>query len=250
MLTKPDSDPSASGAHHEVPYPSITCPESRASRKRRAIAEAAIRVFIRDGFVGASVDAIASEARVSKPTIYAHFGNKESLFRSILSTIMETTRDDFATWLDEPLGASGDLKSELRDYGRRWVRAVLRPDILALHRLVICEAQRFPELGETWYEAGPAYVDCKLARQLACLSEQGMLDVPDPMLAAQHFGYLLIGPLQTMLLFKPREQVTDDEINRFVEAGLSVFFARYGPKIKAATDRSVSTESTESTERT
>src|SRR6476660_182308 len=66
----------------------------RARLKRRAIAEAAARIFIRDGFAGASVDDIAGEAGVSKPTVYAYFGNKETLFHSMLATILREALAD------------------------------------------------------------------------------------------------------------------------------------------------------------
>src|SRR5215204_5592639 len=60
----------------------------RASRgridKREAILTAALRVFSQQGYERASVDEIAAEAGVAKPTIYNHFGTKEQLFRDVL----------------------------------------------------------------------------------------------------------------------------------------------------------------------
>jgi TetR/AcrR family transcriptional repressor of mexJK operon len=47
-------------------------PESRSVRKRRAILDAATKVFLAEGFAGASMDAIATAAGVSKPTVYNH----------------------------------------------------------------------------------------------------------------------------------------------------------------------------------
>ena len=48
--------------------------------KRAAILDAAKRLFVAQGFDGVSMDQIASEAGVSKLTVYSHFGDKESLF--------------------------------------------------------------------------------------------------------------------------------------------------------------------------
>ena len=62
--------------------------QESARPKRQTIADAALQVFLRQGFAGASVDEIAAEARVSKPTIYAHFGSKEELFRRIMAAIV------------------------------------------------------------------------------------------------------------------------------------------------------------------
>lgn len=53
--------------------------------KRRAIVEAALRVFAQVGYAQASLDVIAAEAGVSKPTIYNHLGSKENLFRYVMT---------------------------------------------------------------------------------------------------------------------------------------------------------------------
>lgn len=211
----------------------------RAGEKRRLIIEAAERVFVRDGFAGASVDAIAAEAGVSKATIYAHFGNKETLFRSILRAILESRVDAFSAELNEHPDTPTDsedadtIEGELLALGRRWARAILRPDVLALRRLVIGEMERFPELGRVWFEEGPGRVDRERARQFARFAEQGKLRLNDADLAAQHFGHLVIGPPQTMLLFKAREQLTDDEIEAYVRTGVAVFLSHYGVKTQS-----------------
>ena len=49
-------------------------------RKHRAILEAAEELFLRQGFLGTSMDEIASLAGVSKQTVYARFSSKEALF--------------------------------------------------------------------------------------------------------------------------------------------------------------------------
>ncbi|HCI98964.1 MAG TPA: TetR/AcrR family transcriptional regulator, partial [Sulfitobacter sp.] len=43
-------------------------------------------IFLRCGFEGASVDAIAEEANVSKATLYAHSPSKERLFLIVVDT--------------------------------------------------------------------------------------------------------------------------------------------------------------------
>lgn len=201
---------------------------SRRARKRRDIIQAATRVFLRDGFAGASVDAIAAEARVSKPTLYTHFGNKEALFRAILTAILEERVRGFASELERPLGQTDDLEIELTRVGRAWARSILQPDVIALRRLVIGEMERFPELGRVWFEAGPGRVDRARTEQFADLTARGRLRLDDPALAAQHFGHLIVGQPQMLLLFKARESFSDEEIDEFVRAGVAVFLSHYG----------------------
>jgi len=70
-------------------------------RTRVRILRAARREFVRKGFAGARVDAIARAASVNKRMLYHYFGNKEALFRAIL-------REGIATNLDLVAAAPAD----------------------------------------------------------------------------------------------------------------------------------------------
>lgn len=52
--------------------------------RRRQVLDAAVAVFSEEGFHGASMDAIAVRAGVSKPLVYAHGGSKDELFAACL----------------------------------------------------------------------------------------------------------------------------------------------------------------------
>jgi len=52
--------------------------------RRRQVLDAAVAVFSEEGFHGASMDAVAARAGVSKPLVYAHGGSKEELFAACL----------------------------------------------------------------------------------------------------------------------------------------------------------------------
>lgn len=52
--------------------------------RRRQVLDAAVAVFSEEGFHGASMDAVAVRAGVSKPLVYAHGGSKEELFAACL----------------------------------------------------------------------------------------------------------------------------------------------------------------------
>lgn len=57
--------------------------------RRRAILDAATRMFSQHGVRRASVDLIAGQAQVAKPTIYAHFGDKDGLFVAVCAAVGE-----------------------------------------------------------------------------------------------------------------------------------------------------------------
>lgn len=197
-------------------------------RKRQVIADAALRVFLRQGFAGASVDEIAAEARVSKPTIYAHFGNKEALFRRIIAAIVEDAQQALSACTPTPAQDARDVMRELSEYAEIWMRSILQPDLLALRRLVIGEAARFPEVALAYYHSGPRHVEGRLAARLSELAEAGYVTLKDPFVAAQQFGYLVVGPLQTRVMFVPSAPPTPAETAQAIETGVTAFLILHG----------------------
>ena len=61
--------------------------------KRDEIAEAAIRVFNRMGFQGASITAVAEELGVERASLYYYFSSKEALFDDVVRTVVERNLD-------------------------------------------------------------------------------------------------------------------------------------------------------------
>src|ERR1700737_611368 len=178
--------------------PTADEPEPRASRKRRAILDAAGDVFLRNGYVGTSMDEIAAVAAVSKQTVYKHFTDKATLFNELITVTVRDT--DGAPGPIVPSGV-GPIDEELRAFARHLLRGVMQPRVLQLRRLVIGEATRFPALGRAFHEAGPAAMIDTLATLFARLADQGHLHVDDPRLAAEHFLWLVLSsPLNRAML--------------------------------------------------
>jgi TetR/AcrR family transcriptional regulator, mexJK operon transcriptional repressor len=200
--------------------------EPRSVRKRQAILEAATTVFLRNGYLGTSMDEIAALAAVSKQTVYKHFADKERLFSEIVvSTVNEAgepTVDEVVNLRD-----SGDIEADLRDLARRLLERVMQPRLLQLRRVVIGEAGRFPELGRTFYELGPGRTVDALALAFDNLAERGVLELDDPRLAAAHFNWLIMSiPLNQAMLFGQDEPPAD--LDRYADTGVRVFLAAYG----------------------
>jgi TetR/AcrR family transcriptional regulator, mexJK operon transcriptional repressor len=203
--------------------------ETRASRKRRAILEAATTVFLRNGYVGTSMDEIAALARVSKQTVYKHFEDKERLF---IELVVGTVNEASDPVYDEVrrLEDSGDLEADLRDLARRQLAAVIQPRLMQLRRLVIGEAGRFPELGRTFFEQGPGRTVAALAAAFERLAARGALELDDPVVAAQHFNWLIMSaPINQAMLLGRDDPPPPAELDRYAENGVRVFLAAYGP---------------------
>ena len=163
-----------------------------AQNKRQAILNAAADIFAEEGFAGASIDAIAVRAGVSRQTIYNQLGDKDNLFKVVVTEITERSTAGFFRVLDTFPVAPQDLEKELTEFSARLLRkAMCDPNGRWLRKLVETEGARFPKLFETWKEYGPGKKYPAVAARLAQLALAGYLDLDDPALAARQYMALL-----------------------------------------------------------
>lgn len=200
--------------------------EGRSARKRRAIMEAATALFLRNGYQGTSMDDIAALAAVSKQTVYKNFADKERLFSEIILGITGSS-DEIIQDMTRVLDGTDDLERALTALARRYLSAVLQPQVLQLRRLVIAEADRFPDLARSYYQRAPARALDTLAAAFGALAERGLLDLADPLLAAGHFAYLILSIPQDQAMFCVADHHTAAELDQFADAGVRVFLAAY-----------------------
>ena len=197
------------------------------TRKRMAILDAATEVFLRDGYLGTSMDEIAALSGVSKQTVYKQFASKEALFIEIVSSLTTKTGDSVHTEIE--LEEGGDLSAYLQDYAYRQLSAVLTPRVMQLRRLVIGEVSRFPELAKVLYKRGPMRALTALATAFERLAERGLLAIDDPMIAASQFNWLIMSaPLNQAMLLGDEAIPTQAELRRHAADGVRVFLAAYG----------------------
>jgi AcrR family transcriptional regulator len=201
----------------------------RSAAKRRAILDAARTTFLRDGYAGAPMDGVAALAAVSKQTVYKHFADKRSLFTAVLtdeiSATEQRTRSMVAT-----LGDSDDIAADLRAFARRHVVEVTEPHIVDLRRIVIAEADRFPDLAESWYANGPERGHAALAEQFARLADRGLLRLDDPLQAAQHFNWLVLSIPLNEVMFRPTApRPSRAALHRHADEATRIFLAAFTP---------------------
>jgi AcrR family transcriptional regulator len=194
----------------------------RTERKRAAITGAATTLFLRGGYRGTSMDDIAAAAAVSKQTVYKQFGDKERLFTEVVRTLVGAASDPVHDAV-RALAATGDLEADLRALARRQLELVLQPSLMRLRRLVIAEADRFPELGRLFHELGPGRTIDALADALS-----GLAAFDDPRLAAEQLNWLIMGePLNRAMLLGLDAPPTAEEIERWATSGVNAFLAAH-----------------------
>lgn len=199
-------------------------------RKRRAIVQAASDVFQAKGYLGTSMEEIATTASVSKQTVYNHFADKEQLFSEIvLATTGEI--DELVRLVAATLNDTVDVEKDLRRLGRVFIAALMDPKLLQLRRLVIANADRFPKLGTDWYEQGFERVLSTLASSFERLAERKLLRAVDPLLAANHFvGMLLWIPVNRAMFTGDHAYYTGRELHRYADAAVSAFLLGHSTK--------------------
>ncbi len=200
----------------------------RPSGKQAAILEAATRVFLDSGFRGTSMDAIAGAAGVAKQTVYQHFVDKERLFAEVVRGAVNAVADPVAAEIKR-LGSGGDLAADLKELAVRQLGAVLQPRVLALRRLVIAEAFRFPELGRAFFDQGPGRTVNGLAARFTELSREGRLRVDDPSTAAAEFNWLVMAAPINEAMLLGRTTFPAADLALIADRAVTTFMRAYGP---------------------
>jgi TetR/AcrR family transcriptional regulator, mexJK operon transcriptional repressor len=195
------------------------------SPKRQLVLDAAADLFMAQGYGAVSMDAIARAAGVSKATLYAYFTSKDQLFATIIG---EACRQNIAV-VDYLPDNEADIRSALTSFAGNTLRFLMQDRALAIHRVVISESVRFPELGRAFYDNGPGMFRGVFGDWLARQTAAGRLAVRDPALAADQFIGLLRGGLYLRATLGLTPPPTEAEIDATVEAAADTFLKAYAP---------------------
>jgi TetR/AcrR family transcriptional regulator, mexJK operon transcriptional repressor len=200
---------------------------TQSARKHKAIVEAATELFLRKGYQDTSMDEIAALAAVGKQTVYKHFSDKERLFSEIILGNIAIA-EGFTSAAAGILRDTDDLERDLREVARRYLAAVIQPLVLQLRRLIIGEAERFPELARAYYERVPEHTVTTLGSCFHDLAERGLLQADEPALAASHFAWLVLGqPLNKAMFCGQGAPFSTSELDHLADAAVRVFLAAY-----------------------
>lgn len=203
--------------------------EGRSARRRRAILDAATELFLQRGYPGASMDDVAARASASKQTLYKYFASKEALFLAIVGNMTGEASDRVQRDIPDASDRA-QIADYLLAYAERQLMVVLTPPLMQLRRLVIGEAERFPELGRMLHAAGPGRAIAGLAAAFARWGEQRLLAIEDPKVAAADFNWLVMGdPINRAMLLGDAVFADTDELKRHARNAVRVFLAAYAP---------------------
>jgi AcrR family transcriptional regulator len=204
---------------------SVALNVSKRDERRETILDVARDCFLADGYATTSMSTIAARLGGSKGTLYNYFKNKEDLFAAMIQRqcgeVLERISDVSAE--------DHDARARLTRMSGNLLARLLRPDAIAINRLVISEGERFPELSHLFYESGPRRGQERMAEHLRELMDAGQLRRADPLEAASQLKDLTIGNMIWLKLWGAKPELTPAEIEAYVARGVDTFLRAYAP---------------------
>lgn len=196
----------------------------RKGRKFAQVLDSARSLFMQHGYESVSMDVIAQRADVSKATLYNYFPDKRMLF-------MEVARRECqlqAEGLEAAVDMAQPVPVVLGIVGRGLMNIILSDFGRNMFRVCVSEGERFPEIGQQFYETGPGILKTRLIEFFDMAEERGELDVPDLALAADQFAELCKAGLFLRQVCGLQSEFSQSEIDHVVDGAVEMFMARYG----------------------
>ena len=190
------------------------------------ILDVAIRLFTQLGYEETSTNRVASEAAVSKATVYKLYPSKEDLL--VASIVHGCERSNVQLTLTGLERES--LPDALFAIACRFMDAFWSESGVHLLQLVISESRRSPRIGASFMKAGPGYIQQFLTEFLGQPARAGQLFTSDPELAAARFISQLGGLTHLALLTSQRKAPKPKERDEHACALVKLFLReRPGP---------------------
>jgi AcrR family transcriptional regulator len=194
--------------------------------RREIILDVAQDVFLEEGFANASMSTIAARLGGSKGTLYNYFKSKDDLFTAYVERRCLWQQDEVLA-----LKPGETPEQALRRIARSFLAHVINETTLRTFRLIVAEAERTPEIGRVFYDAGPRRGGERLAEFLASLEDAGVLNLEgDSQAAAQHFLGLVQSPTFKGRLCNAIPELTSGQVDDEVTRGVGAFLRAYGAR--------------------
>ncbi len=123
--------------------------ERRKQARPGELLDAALDLFVEKGFSATRVDEVAARAGVSKGTLFLYFQSKEGLFKAV---VRENIANKFPTWQEEFITFEGTSADMLRYALTSWWERIGKTRASGITKLVMSEAQNFPEIAAFYQE--------------------------------------------------------------------------------------------------
>lgn len=188
--------------------------------KRAAILRGGQAVFVERGFAGATMDAVAQAAQVSKRTLYHHFASKEALFQAIVAEFL-SAQDRGEAPVYRP---GADLRDDLRRFARLEMYLIDADERRGLSRLLTGTFLHDPGFGVRTH--GQHDPQAAFIAWVEAAVTDGTVKVSDAGLAARVFYGLVQGAVTWPALITDGASLRGS--GELLDEIVEVWLARYG----------------------
>ena len=205
-----------------TPTTAIGRREQSKAERRAAIIQLALRHFLAHGYEATSMSAIAKEMGGSKATLWSYFSSKEELLAAVIDGLSER----FQSFMGEILDSKKDIRSVLTRFCETFIERISRPEAIALQRLIISQADRFPEIGRVFHDHAPAINQATVAAFLKQQMAAGVLRDDEPNEAARMLLDLCTAGYHDLVLYgvqKPSRTLAQRQAARVVKQFLRYY---------------------------
>lgn len=184
--------------------------------KRNAILSAASKTFLKNGYLGTSMDMIAHEAEVTKQTVYRYFESKELLFKTTLENQRASSENHFQEELNRT-----DTHEALTHFAVAFLELHMSEKHLAGIRLLVSEGPEAPEMTRAFFAVGPARTKSALLHFF-----ETRLSTDDPEYAVKMFISTLLSMRMDILVglrLNPTHEELEEHAKRTVDICIKHF---------------------------
>lgn len=183
--------------------------DKRAER-RTQIEQAAFAVLDRVGYQKASMLEIAKQAKASNETLYSWYGNKQTLFSSLIASNAQAVK----TALDAAIASSASPRESLVEIGKQLLQFTATKQAIVVNRAAVADAQDTGRLAEAIEETARKVMYQRLEQLMHRLEQTGAYQFEDgSAAAARTFVCLILGELQIQQAFGAIPPLSDTEIS-------------------------------------
>jgi AcrR family transcriptional regulator len=183
------------------------------------IHEAARREFLESGYAATCMEAVAARAGVSTKTLYRLVPNKAVLFEGMVTDRL----DEFFAGITAETVDGPDLATALETMLINCAGLTLDKEVVGVHRLVIAESERFPELAQAFYRNGIQRVPVTLAQWLEAQRKRGLIRLEDPKAAAGMLLGMMISEPQRAAILRQGKPLSPNAVRERARTCAQIF---------------------------
>ncbi|MDZ4777474.1 MAG: TetR/AcrR family transcriptional regulator [Alphaproteobacteria bacterium] len=199
--------------------------------RNETILSAAFDVFEEKGLHGATMLEIATAAKVSKETLYARFDSKEGLFYALLAWGSHKVSVDLEVLTEE---IDANPVAALENYASACLVKMMQAESIEVHRIVVSEARRMPEVARVFDEFTCQATAKLLDRVVYALHAKGLAQIADRAAFEDAFIGLLRGNLHHRVMLGILPQPTEAEVETCARRAMRLLLKAFAPEPRLA----------------